>query len=82
MASQVFGETILEASGVRFFVKFEQVCQIANQGVEKIMTDILPACKTNGWSEGSTLKMLSSYNGDDSCAQLGMEMLEIAAVAD
>ena len=81
-ASRVFGEKVLEAGGVRFFVKYEQLNQIATQGVDKIMSQILPTCKTNGWSEGSTEKMLTQYNGEENCAHRGMAMLEISAAPD
>ena len=47
-ASKVFGENVLNTGGVRFFVKYEQINQMLIQGVEKIMSDILPICKSNG----------------------------------
>ena len=49
-ASSVFQEPVLDAGGARFFAKFEQVCQMADQSLEKIMSQILPACKENKWS--------------------------------
>ena len=52
------------------------------QGVEKIMSDIPTIFKSNGWSETSTDKMLTEYNGEGNHAKLGITMLEIASVAD
>ena len=81
-ATKVFGENVLHAGGVRFFLKYEQVNQIATQGVDKIMSDVLPTCKLHGWSQVSTDKIMTEYNGEENCAKLGMAMLEIASVAD
>ena len=36
--SLVFGEQVLEADGKRFIVKFEQVCQMADQDLDKLMS--------------------------------------------
>lgn len=53
-ASSVFEEQVLNASGVSFFVKFEQVCQMANLDLETIMSQILPVYKKKKWSEEPT----------------------------
>ena len=81
-ASRVFGEQVLEAGGVRFCVKYEQICQIADQGVDKILEDVLPICKENKWSELSTQKIIEEFSTIEKSSDLGMAMVEIAAVAD
>ena len=81
-AASVFKEQVLDAGGVRFFVKFEQVCQMVDQGLEKIMTQILPVCNEHKWSEESTSKMMLKYGAEENSAQLGMAMIETAAVVD
>ena len=51
LSSTVFKERVVNAGGVRFFAKYEQICQMASQGVETIMTKILPICKEKQWLE-------------------------------
>ena len=80
--SRVFGEPVLEAGGVRFFVNYEQICEIADQGVDTILIVVLPICKENKWSELSTQKMIEEYSTIEKSSDLGMAMVEIAAVAD
>ena len=80
--SKVFKEPVRDGSGVRFFVKFEQLAQMTEQGLDKIMSQVLPICKENGWSEESTKKMLIAYGTEEKAAHLGMAMIEIAAVVD
>ena len=60
-ASKAFQETVLDGGGIRFFIKFEQLCQMTEQGLNKIMTQVLPPCKENKWSEESTNRMLIAY---------------------
>ena len=55
---------------------------MACQGVETIMTQILPIFKVKKWSEESTKNMMLRYGTDENSARLGMAILEIAAVAD
>ena len=50
LAKEKFGEEVKESSGVRFFVKYKQICQIAEYGADKIMSDILPQYESEGWS--------------------------------
>ena len=38
----VFDETIVDAGGVRFSVKYEQCCRIATHGPKTIMKEVLP----------------------------------------
>ena len=82
LATSVFEEPVLDAGGIRFFVKFEQVSQLDDQGLDKIMSRILPVCKENKWSPESTENMLVEFGKGEKSAQLGMAMLEMAAVTD
>lgn len=54
-ATAVFEEPVLDAGGIWFFAKFEQVSQMAKHGLNKIMSQVLPVCKENKWSEESTI---------------------------
>ena len=40
--ASIFYDTIVDAGGVRLFVKYEQCCQIATHGPKKIMKEVLP----------------------------------------
>lgn len=57
-AKHIFKEIVKCAHGVHFFVKFEQLCQISEQGPIAIVDNILPHLQQSGWSEKSTHKML------------------------
>ena len=79
---EMFGEQVKTSQGVRFFVKYEQIVQIAKHGPRKIMNDIIPYLHEKKWSEKSTLKIMKSF-GDtnaNSLADLGMATIELAVV--
>ena len=44
LVRDVFDETILDAVGIIFFVKYEQFFQIATYGHKKFMEEVLPVC--------------------------------------
>ena len=52
------------------------------QGLNKLMTQVLPPCKENKWSEESTNRMLVAYGTEEKSANLGMAMIEVADVVD
>ena len=81
LARNQFGEFVVQAGGIRFFQKFEQVNQIFAQGmitpiVDKILTD----CIQNKWSETSSNKMYLQFGSVESKAALGMTLVESAAI--
>ena len=80
-AKSVFKEPVCLSHGVRFFVKFEQICQISRQGPDIIIRDILPYLQNHGWSDKSTNKMLAKFSGDKNLGNLGMAVLECNVVA-
>ena len=55
---------------------------MVDQGLDKIMTQILPVCNEKKWSEESTSKIMLKYGTEENSAALGMTMLESAAVVD
>lgn len=80
---EIFGEQVKTSQGVRFFVKYEQIVQIAKHGPTKIMNDIIPHLHAKKWSEKSTMKIMKSF-GDtnaNSLADLGMATIELAVVS-
>lgn len=78
-----FDETVLTAGGVRFFMKYEQVFQLATHGLDNIMNGIVPWCIEKNVSEGSSKKLLEMFNHNtETKANLGLAMVEMAAVAD
>ena len=49
LRTDVFDETIMDADGVKLFVKYEQCCQIATHSPKKSWRKFYPcATKTNG----------------------------------
>ena len=79
----VFGESVLTAGGVRFFVKFEQMCQLAKHGLENVVHDVVSWCVENKISEVSSQKLYDTFNTDtNGAAKLGMAIVEMAAIAD
>ena len=80
---EVFGETVLTAGGVRFFVKFEQICQLVKHGLKNIVNDVVSWCVENKISEVSSHKLLESFNSNtEAKANLGMAIVEMTAIAD
>ena len=53
---------------------------MAEQGLDKIMSQVLPICKYKKWSYESTMKMLLAYGTEETYAHLGMSILQITAV--
>ena len=51
IAKLIFNQTPLTAGGIRFFVKFEQVCQLAEIGLDTIMEEVIPWCISEKVSE-------------------------------
>ena len=79
----VFGESVLTAGAVRFFVKFEQMCQLAKHGLENVVHDVVSWCVENKISEVSSQKLYDTFNTDtNGAAKLGMAIVEMAAIAD
>ena len=64
-------------------MKYEQVCQLATHGLDNIMNVIVPWCIEKNVSEGSSKKLLEMFNPTtETKANLGLAMVEMAAVAD
>jgi hypothetical protein len=81
LARNQFGECVVQAGGIRFFQKFEQVNQIFAQGmVTTIVDKILTDCIQNKWSENSSNKMYLEFGSAESKAALGMALVESAAI--
>ena len=82
LAKEKIGASVKEAGGVRFYVHYEQITQIADYGMEKILEEILPTCIDNKWSELSSQKLLHKFGNDQGKAELAMAILEGGAIAD
>ena len=72
----------MDAGAVRFFVKYEQCCQIATRGPKNNMVEFLPVCNQKYLSEKSTRKLLHLYGPEEKSTNMGMEILEFAALND
>ena len=47
---------------------------MTEQGLNKIMTQVLPPCKENKWSEESTNRILIAYGTEEKSSNLGMKL--------
>ena len=60
----IFHESILTAGGVRFFARYEQICQIEKHGLENILNDVVSWCVEKKISEVSGQKLLESFSSN------------------
>ena len=78
-----FNEKVNLSAGVRFFVQFEQIKQVSKHGLKvAIIDDIVPKCIDEKWSENSAIRMNEEFGQNEKKAELGMAIIESAAVAD
>ena len=78
----MFGSAPTTASGVRFFVKYEQVAELATATPEKIM-DIIEWYRKCSVSEDSLKSMMEAFNPDtEARAHLAMAIVETTVVAE
>ena len=83
LAKREFKTAVLVAGGVRFYVHYEQIVQIVDYGLEKIINNIISVCIDSGYSKSSSESLMALF-GDalSKKAELGMAILEGSAVAD
>ena len=81
-AKTVFQDTVKDAGGVRFFRHFEQIVQLISYGLEEVTNDIVKPTLQAGSSRSSCTTLLSNFDGLEKKAQLGMAMVEAAAICD
>jgi len=80
--AELFGKSPTTASGVRFFVRYEQVAELFEATPERIM-EIVRWCIENKVSELSAKSMMLKFDPTtDACASLAMAMVEVAVVAE
>ena len=67
-----------------FFVKFEQVRQLAEIGLDAIMEDVIPWCISEKVYEESSSTLRTMFNEPDKDIELDLAkaMVEIAAISD
>ena len=75
-AKEKTGETIKEAGSVRFFVRYEQISQISEYGLQKVITEIVKYCKENKYSETSSTNTMLVFGGGENKGKLAMAILE------
>lgn len=81
--AEIFGNAPSTASGVRFFVKYEQLAELFQSTPDRIMKEVIAWCVDRNVSETSSKAMMSTFNPDtDARASLAMAIVEIAAVAE
>ena len=81
-ASEVMGETVKRAGGVRFFQKLEQVMQINDCTPEKVIDEIVKHCIEKKASPESAAKMLHEFDpSTEAKANLAMAIVELAAIS-
>lgn len=73
---------VKEGGGVRFFTHYEQIVQIIEFGLEKILLDILPTCLDMKWSHTSATNLRDEFGTDDKAAELAMAIFEGSVIAD
>ena len=53
-----------------------------NYGLKNVITEIVPFCADNGWSEELANNFQSDFAGEDKQGELAIAILEECAVAD
>ena len=77
----IFRETVKTSGVVRFFAKMEQIAQISKKGIHtKIMEKILLKCIESKWAEASSKSLFETFGTDTTKSDLGVAILECAAV--
>jgi len=84
LSKREFKTAVLVAGGVRFYVHYEQIVQIVDYGLEKIINNIISVCIDRGYSKASSETLNASFGNAllSKKAELGMAILEGSAVAD
>ena len=81
-AKLIFNEPMKQAHGVRFFIKHEQLYQIAKHSPKYIIETILLHLWSNMWSEKSRNTILEASGGNKNKGALGMAILECSVISN
>lgn len=82
LARDCMQSEIKNAGGVRFYVHYEQIVQIVDYGLERIIDLILPTCIASKWSKESASKLMTKFGTEEKKADLAMAIFEGAVIAD
>ena len=82
LAASKFGETVKESGGVRFYKIWEQIGQISDYSLAKLLTEVVVECVNRKWSEASSKKLMFIFGGDENRGELAMAIIELAAMVD
>ena len=82
LAASKFGETVKESGGVRFYKVWEQIGQISDYSLAKLLTEVVVECVNRKWSEASSKKLMFIFGGDENRGELAMAIIQLAAMVD
>ena len=82
LAKAKFKEDAKESGGVHLFCKFEQIEQMSDYGLQRLLDDVIEDCIAKDCSKKSSRRLKKEFQGPNKKLKLAKAIVESAGISD